>query len=211
MSPLAPLDRALLLTLLPLGVVCFGLGVKMQTDGGGVTFLGLSVEDAESYPALTGEFGLAYPWDPLEQAGLRAGDLLVRVGGADLRGVGTLGLIGHAREASGRDPSVPLVYESNGERRESSLAPSPVSTFRPWLAASFAFAASALFLLLRARPTPMVRAYFHSGFCIAFFCCYFVGSRLEVYAWSWMWVVSASLMIPLLLRFLSLFPDDRAP
>ena len=211
MSRLAPLDKALVLILVPIWVVCFALGVKTQVDGGGIVLLGLSVEDAESYPALTGEFGLAYPSSPFEKAGLRAGDLLVRVGEADLRGVGTLDLIGYAREASGRDPSVPVVYERDGERHETSLAVSPVSTFRPLLAISFSFAASALFLLFRAKPTPMVRAYFHGGFCIALFGCYFVGSRLEIYAWSLLWVVSTSLLFPLLLRFLSLFPDDRAP
>ena len=36
------------------------------------------------------------------------------------------------------------------------------------LAVSFAFAASALFLLLRGRPTPTVRAYFYLGMCEAF-------------------------------------------
>ena len=79
MSRLAPLDKALVLILVPLWAVWFALGVKMQITVGGAAHLGLSLADAESYPALTGEFGFLYPWNPLEQAGLRPGDLLVRV------------------------------------------------------------------------------------------------------------------------------------
>ena len=71
MSRLAPLDKALVLILVPLWVVCFGLGVMTQVRGGPValTGLGLSLEDAESYPTLTGEFlHFAHPWDPLAAA-----------------------------------------------------------------------------------------------------------------------------------------------
>jgi hypothetical protein len=57
LSRLAPLDKALVLILVPLWVVCFGLAVKTQIEGGGVAFLGLSLADAESHPVLTGDFG----------------------------------------------------------------------------------------------------------------------------------------------------------
>ncbi len=71
MSRLAPLDKALVLILVPLWVVCFALAVKTQIDGGGYASLGLSLADAESYPALTGEFGRMHPSNTLEMAGLR--------------------------------------------------------------------------------------------------------------------------------------------
>ena len=51
----------------------------------------------------------------------RAGDRLVRLGDADLRGVGTLGFTAHTYEESGGYLSVPLVFERDGERRETSL------------------------------------------------------------------------------------------
>ncbi|MCZ6465230.1 MAG: hypothetical protein O7A09_12925, partial [Proteobacteria bacterium] len=108
MSRLSPLDKALVLILVPLWVVCFGLGVRNQLLGGPVAFtgLGLSVEDAESYPALTGEFARIFqPSDPLAEAGLRAGDRLVRVGDADLRGVGTLGFAARTLDEAGRNLS----------------------------------------------------------------------------------------------------------
>ena len=102
MGRLAPLDKALVLILVPLWAVCFALGVKTQVDGGGFASLELSVGDAQSYPALTGQFSMVHPSDPLEKAGLRAGDQLVRLGDADLRGVGTFGFRARTQEEAGQ-------------------------------------------------------------------------------------------------------------
>ncbi len=214
MKRLTTLDKWLVLILVPLWAVSFGLCLKAQIDGGGYAHIGLSVEDAESYPALVGEFSFLYSSDPLEGAGLRPGDRLVRVGSADLRGVGTLGFFARSRVEGGRDLRVPVAYERGGERRETSLALIPLSLFRGYLAPSLAFAASALFLLLRARPTPMVRAYFYFGMCwaIAFATQDAGGANLPVfYTFLGMFFVAISLMFPLLLRFSFLFPDDVAP
>ncbi len=99
MSRLTPLDRVLVLILVPLWAVFFGLSVKTQVDGGGYAWLGLSLEDANSYPTLTGEFSsVVHPSDPLAEAGLRSGDRLIRLGGADLRRVSTLGLMSRSFE-----------------------------------------------------------------------------------------------------------------
>ena len=114
MSRLAPLDKALVLILVPLWALCFSLGVRTQIRGGGAAQLGVVLEDPGSYPALTGEYsGFAHRSDPLAAAGLRAGDRLIRVGDADLRGVGTnIGFTVHTAE------------ESSGER--------PPSSWFPW-------------------------------------------------------------------------------
>ena len=208
---LAPLDKALVLILVPLWVVCFGLAVRTQIEGGGAVLIGLSA-GAERYPALTGEFASNYSSDPLETAGLRGGDLLVRLEGIDLRGVGVLEFHVIAREKAAPGVSVTVVYERDGQRHETDLALIPVSSLRPWLATSLAFAASALFLLLRAKPTPTVRAYFQAGLCLALSMGLFPGSRVEIYAaYFAIWIVASSLSLPLLLRFALLFPDDRAP
>ncbi len=74
MRHLAPLDKALVLILVPLWAVCFVLGVRMQVEGGGEAPIRLSVADARSYPALTGEFSRRYPSNPLGQT--RFGSLL---------------------------------------------------------------------------------------------------------------------------------------
>ena len=158
MSRLTAFDKALVLILVPLWAVCFGLAVRTQVLGGGFAVLELVAEDSSPYPKLTGQFSsVVHRSDPLAEAGLRPGDRLVRVGNADLHGIGTLGFLGLAQEEAGRDISVPLVFERNGERLETSLALAPVSIVRPLLAGSFAYAASALFLLLRGRPTPCRR------------------------------------------------------
>ena len=211
MSRLAPLDKALVLILVPIWLICFGLGVRTQVLGAAFVQVALSVEDADSYPALTGEFSPVHPFDPLAAAGLRSGDRLIQLGNADLLGVGTLGFSARTVDEAGRDLSVPLVFERNGERLETSLA---LHTRRPsWslLAASFVLVATALFLLFRGRPMPTVRAYFYLAMSQAFLTCFFPGSGLELYAWYGIWVAAMSVVFPLVAHLLFVFPDGRAP
>lgn len=211
MTRLAPLDKALVLILVPLWVVCFGFAVKLQLEGGGVALIGFST-GAERYPMLTGEFASFYPLNPLEEAGLRAGDLLVSLGGTDLHGANALEIHHTAWAESAPGTHVGAVYERNGQRHETELALIPASLLRPWLATSLAFAASALFLLLRAAPTPTVRGYFHAGFSLALAMGLFPMSRQYLYtAYFTLWLIAQSLSIPLLVRFSLLFPDDRLP
>jgi hypothetical protein len=131
LSRLAPLDKALVLILVPLWVVCFVLALRTQVVCGGIPPVELSLADAASYPVLTGRYLTEfYPdRDPLAEAGLRAGDSLVRVGEADLLGVGNIGFYARAVGEAGRDPSVALIFERNGARGEASLALAPVSLF----------------------------------------------------------------------------------
>jgi len=210
LSRLAPLDKALVLILVPLWVICFGLGIRTQLRGTTAAMVGLSVEGAGSYPALTGDFSRAvHGSDPLAAAGLRAGDRLVRVGDIDLLGVDTAGFTARSLELP--ELSAPVVFERHGERRETSLELPTVSSWRPLLATSLAFAASALFLLLRGRPTPTVRAQFYSGMTFAFANCAFPGSRPQFYAWLAMLGVASAFLFPLAFRFVFRFPDDRVP
>ncbi len=88
LSRLAPLDKALVLILVPLWVVCFAVSVRTQLRGGGVATFAVSVEDAESYPTLKGDTMLGPK--RLAATGLRAGDRLIQLGDADLRGVGSM-------------------------------------------------------------------------------------------------------------------------
>jgi len=219
LSRLAPLDKALVLILVPLWIVIFGFAVGLQVQGRGTALLGLSVEDSQSYPVLTGQVSAQYSWDPLDRAGLQPGDLLLRAGNADLRGVGTLGFFILVPQEAGRDPAVPLVFEREGARRTTSLDVIPVSKTRPILVTAFALGLSALLLLLRARPTPSVRAYFHMGICFALggtaqnpsAAIFLPTGNLGLYAAAAITVVTWASFIPLLMRFLFLFPDDRPP
>ena len=212
MNRLAPLDRVLLLTVLPLWVVCFAFAVRTQIDGGGVAGLGLQLEAPGAYPVLTGDFQRAvHTRDPLEAAGLRAGDRLIHMGNADLRGVGTLGFTARSYAEGKQGTDVPVVYERGGERREALLTMAPLSVYLPTLAASFAFVASAVFLLLRGQPTPTVRAQFHAGMAWGFANCTFPSGPLSLYAWLGLWVTAGALVHGLSIRFLFRFPDDRPP
>ena len=58
MSRLAPLDKALVLILVPLWVVCFGLAVSWQIRGGGVAMMELSVEDRSSNGGFVSDKGV---------------------------------------------------------------------------------------------------------------------------------------------------------
>lgn len=212
MSRLAPLDRALVLILVPIWIVCFAIGVRTQLRGGGTAALEVTVEAADRHPTLTGYFSpFFHSIDPLAEAGLRPGDQLIRVGDADLRGVGTFGLYARVIEESSGSLSVPVAFQRDGVLRETSLALLPISIHGPGLAASFAFAAAALFLLLRGRPTPTVRAFFHFGLSAAFTTCVFPGSVREVHAWLVITTLAHSAYFPMAFRFLFRFPDDRPP
>ena len=208
---LAPLDKALVLVLVPLWVVCFALGVRSQIRGGGAATFEVSIEDAESYPTFKGD-RMAGP-KRLAATGLRAGDRLIQLGDADLRGVGGLGL-NTLRMGEGREPKVPLIFERDGERRETSLSLMPVSAFRSVLAVSLAFAVSALWLILRGGSTPTLSAYFHAGMCIAFSIASPIGSGVT-YAWgvalNGLWVANISLLFPLWIRFAFRFPNEIGP
>jgi hypothetical protein len=70
-SRLAPLDKVLVLILVPFWVFSFILAAGLQVQGRGNALLGLSVADAESYPALTGQFAVQHRSDPLEAAGIQ--------------------------------------------------------------------------------------------------------------------------------------------
>ena len=127
MSRLAPLAKALVLILVPLWMVVFALGVKTQIRDVRNTAPAVSVEDADSYPALTGVYlEVFYDFDPLAEAGLRAGDRLIRYGGIDLRGVDTRDLLALSSDAPIQEPTVRLVFERQGVSAPRCRPPSPL-------------------------------------------------------------------------------------
>ncbi|MEE8474747.1 MAG: hypothetical protein V3T01_05310, partial [Myxococcota bacterium] len=212
MNRLTPLDKALVLILVPLWVVCFAVSVRTQLRGGGFATFAVSVEDAESYPTVQGDTMLGPK--RLAATGLRTGDRLIQLGDADLRGVGTLAL--HAlRTGDGSGPArAPLIFERDGERRETSLSLAPVSGIRPVLAVSLAFAASALWLILRSGSTPTLSAYFPAAMSIALCIASPMGSGVAyagVVVLHGLWVASITLLFPLGIRFAFRFPNDIGP
>jgi hypothetical protein len=213
LEPPRTLDKVLVPILVLVWGVFFVLGVKAQVEGGSVALLGLAVDAPDDYPTPNGAFsGVVHGSDPLAGAGLREGDRLIRLGDADLRGVGTLGFLRHVIDQAGQEDQLPVVFERDGERLHTTLTLAPKSFMLPMLVASFTLTASALFLLLRGSQTPTVRAYFYFGMTWELANCASPGSRLELYAWLGVGFVGANWALwPLAFRFLYLFPDDRAP
>jgi class 3 adenylate cyclase len=203
------MDRVLVWTLVPLWAIGFALALKVQVEGGGFLWVALS-EATDDYPALTGTVAVLHPPDLLSRSGLEAGDQLVRLGELDLRGLGTFGFISRVRDASEKRLDAPLVFAREGTLRETTIQLSPVSSFRPLLAISFAFPLSALLLALRSRPSPSIRAYLLTGLTVGFTTCFFPGSRSEYLLWLGLLVIGATLVFPVCIRFWFCFPDDRA-
>jgi len=208
---LAPIDRAAVLVLVPLWIVCFGFAVRNQIVVTTGANLALSLETPDSYPTLTGDYSpFVHPVDPLAAAGLLAGDQLIRFGEVDLRGVGTFEFMARGMEAAGGAPTAPVVFERNGVRGETTLPLAASSISWPGLTNALALCASALFLLFRGKSTPTVRAWFYYAMAGAFLRTPFMSSALEVYVSFGIIIASATVYMPLLINFLARFPDDRA-
>jgi class 3 adenylate cyclase len=209
---LAPIDRAAVLILVPLWIVCFGFAVRNQIVVSTGANLALSLEAPDSYPTLTGDYSsFVHPEDPLAAAGLLAGDHLIRLGDTDLRGVGTFEFMARGMEAARGAPTAPVVFERNGERGETTLPLAASSISWPGLINALALCASALFLLFRGTLTPTVRAWFYYAMAGAFLRTPFMSSALEVYVSFGIMIVAATVYLPLLINFLARFPDDRVP
>jgi class 3 adenylate cyclase len=103
----------------------------------------------DAYPVVSG----FYPWLPGEASGLRVGDRLVQLGGADVRGVGPIELVMLVPEQAPGAASVAVVYERGGERRETALPLGSLTALWPSLPGSLLFVLTGSLLLVRARPT----------------------------------------------------------
>ncbi|NNL66914.1 MAG: GAF domain-containing protein [Myxococcales bacterium] len=209
MKHLTALDRALVLILVPIWLVWFGFGVRTQVNGSGMAVIGTALESPDGYPVVTGEYSVLYSWDPLEQAGLRAGDRLIAAGDVDLRGAVHREWMVQAVEQQEGDLHVALTYERDGERRETRMTLLSGRLLLPWLAGSFAFALSGLFVLLRSKPSGTVRLYFRAAMTVGLTGCLVGDTRWGVYGTLLVLFVPAIFGFPLFIRMAFLFPDDR--
>ena len=160
----------------------------------------LSLANGESYPALTGGFLTQILREPTTRsrtaACARATCWCAWATPTSSASATSASMRGPSKRR-GAFPSVPLVFERDGVRRETSLPLAPISVFRSNLFSAFASVASALFLILRARPTPTVRAYFYAAMCTAFARSCVPGGGLQFYAWLAVFLISMGLFFPL--------------
>jgi hypothetical protein len=154
---LQTIDKLFLATLVPLWLICLGLSVwTLWIDAQVSHAVVAGAEGTEAYPEVIG----IRPYAEAEPD-LRVGDRLLRLGDRDLRGVSAPGfqtlVAGNVR---GPEP-LPVLYERQGERRDGVL---PKGCFAmvnwPFLPVSLSFGLVATLALLRARPSPLMRAGF---------------------------------------------------
>src|SRR6266536_1981361 len=106
MRRLQPLDLMLVVTLVSLWVMSFALYLRevVRGDLARVPIFISSPKRGDAYPTVYG----FRPGMGAETAGLLVGDQLLRVGNADLRGVGPLGFVASMYEAADAELRVPV-------------------------------------------------------------------------------------------------------
>jgi class 3 adenylate cyclase len=211
LARLSPLDRALLLTLGPLWLICLATFVHQATRGG-IVWPGVRVSRPEApdrYPVVIG----FWPGMGAEGSGLRPGDELVRVGSAFLGGVGPIGFFARALEERGTEHAVSVTYRRAGTDGEAvlNLAPFPIPMW-VYVLLPLSFAALGAVVVLRAPTENEARSVFHAGIAITFFFLIWSGGpRIQTYAWLIVTLASALAVFPLCLRAVLLFPEGVAP
>src|SRR5581483_7236062 len=207
---LPTLDVVLLAIFVPLWLGCFALHVR-EVVRGRLAWVPVIVSQpgtTEEYPTVR-EF---WPGTEGQTAGLVVGDQLVRVGEADLRGVGPVGFVAHAYEQANAKLRVPISFMRAGRQYESFLSLTPVAV--PWrtLLLALGFAVTAVLVLLRTSGSPAARAFFLAGMSFSFYWAFFFGgSRAQTYAWVVIFLCSAVVIFSLSLRAMLIFPEEIVP
>ena len=206
--------RWLAVLVVALWAACFALNIHAVVRGSGFSpLLVAGADTADGYPVVRG----FRPYLAADESGLRIGDRLVRLGNADLHGVGPLGFFAVFAEQARDSAIVPVEFERADLRGTVDVRAASVAMFAALLPASLVFACVAMLLRLRARPSPLVRALFACFMSVALhFAANFFGSRSATYAAIVIHVAAIALVGPFALRALLLFPEggrteDAAP
>ncbi len=209
MRRLQPIDRLLLVTLLPLWLVVFSLHVKEIRRTGSVQV------PIYAAPSWSGDRHPTVGGFRLEResggTGLEVGDRLLRIGDTDLAGGGYFGFDAIAFDVAGTAREAPLVLERGGERREVTLTLRPSAT--PWARVPFSisYMLIALIVLLRAPATPATRFFFAGFTAFAIFETPFEGGPpLQTYLAYAVFYGLGPIAIFLVIRWMILFPEEVA-
>jgi class 3 adenylate cyclase len=209
MRRLRPLDKVLLGILAPIWIVCFGLSMRSALRGTAFSSVYVSrPESVDDYPGVAG----FKPWLKGAASGLQVGDRLLRLGNADLHGVGPLAFYTRVAQEAGREKRLPVLFERGGQRDTTVLPLGSHTIYGPRLAVSAAFALTGIFLLLRSSPQSMARAVFLAMMSVAIeLGAVFAGSSVETYASVVAYVFFYTLQGPLAVRAMLLFPHGVGP
>lgn len=209
MQRLPPLDVALLTIFIPLWVFCFTLYAYNIATGrlARIPLFVVAPESAGDYPAIQA----FWPGSGAERVGLAIGDRLIRVGAAELRGVGPFGFTVRMYEQAVH-LQAPVVFVRDGAL-DTRMVPLNPFAF-PWrsLFLTLGFAVTAVAVLLRRPGVRLARAFFLAGMTYSLHWTFFAGGpRWQTYVWIVVVSLSALAMQPLWLRFILLLPEELAP
>ena len=209
MRSLRARDVALLGALLALWAGCFALSLRSALVATPISSIYVAASgEPGGHPIVTGFVA----WLDAHRSGLRPGDRLLRLGSAELAGLGPLGFFATVPVEAGRDGFVPIVYERAGERATAMLPLGSLAVVWPVLPASLAFAATAVLLFLRAWSSAAGRAFFWTFIAAAIAIgSYFAGPRAATYGSLLVHVSATVVVYPLALRAALSFPQDELP
>jgi class 3 adenylate cyclase len=200
----------MLAVLVPLWALCFVLELRAVLSP--VGFPPVFVDPwshGDEYPRVHGFLAQGTGPAVLE---LRAGDRLVRMGGRDLRGVSSPAFVARFADASRADGRVAIEFERGGVPGRTVVEAPSIIVLLPLLPAAAIFALASVLMLVRAGPSPMVRAWFLVFMCLAFFLsATFLGGERQTYAAMAVHFVTMTLIGPLTLRALLRFPHGVPP
>ena len=208
---LRTLDRVILGLFVVLWLLCFSLGTRAALRHTGYRSIIVSGPSrVDGYPELVG-FISAAGEVPTDSA-LRRGDRLIRLGDTDLRGMGPIDVAMRFARERGPNARLPVRFVRSGEQEETTVAVGSYRMFWPRLPAALVFALAAVFLLLRAPGSAMVRAFVYNYMCVALLLeCMFAGGTFVTYLSIAVHVLSLTLAAPLAVRGALLFPHGVEP
>jgi hypothetical protein len=165
--------------------------------------------DGKEYPTVSG-FWLD---SGAENAGLRVGDQLTRVGAADLQGVGPFGFVVRVYETVNAELQFAVSFMREASPREATLTLRRIGF--PWrmLPLSLGFASTAVLALLRAPSPRLARMFFLASMTYSLYWTYCFGGGPPTLTYSWAAVFSFAsfFMFPLWVRTILLFSEEIAP
>ena len=207
---LKALDVLLLLVLLPAWGAALVLHVR-QIYRGRLAWVGVFVAAPATrteHPTVRG----FWPGTDGAASGLLVGDRLVRAGGADLRGIGPVGFVARAASEADAALRVPIVYERDGRRQETTLQLTPARY--PWriLPLVVSLVGAGALVLLRVPDAPIGRAFFLAALAFAAHWTFFPGGPpVQTYAWAVTFLLASLVTFPLWLRAVLLLPEQAVP
>ena len=202
-------DKLLLGVLLPLWLVFLGFHIKeiKRTGFAAPPIYAAASAESRGYPTIGG-----FPMERGRGDGaLEVGDVLIRVGDTDLRGVGYLGFDAIALAEAGTSLETSVVFERGGDRRSASLTmlSSGLSFYRVVPVLSWVLVVTLILVRRRGANDSGSRLLFAATLCVALLTTpFFGGPRWQSYVSLSVFHAVGGIAFILSLRWALQFPDE---